>query len=246
MKRPVVVIPILLALLSLACSLSGWDAPAPALPTPATIDPTLWALETQLAQPPATTAATATPAAADTAVATDIALPTATPPPTANPAACLFGTWQATNIQDYVVAAIPPDMAQEYNPTYQSTSGQAYLSFFENGLVTLQAYQLNIEFEIQAGIFRVGLVVALDGLSSGQYSADASQVTTQNMTTTGLTASARALEQDVISPAQILASLPLVQPPFHTATYQCDAQTLSLRLNAYPATIPPLQFQHQP
>jgi hypothetical protein len=235
-----------LALFILACSFLGWNPSPQPLPTLGVTDPTAHALETLLAQPIVATAtgqilpvATLQPA--------NTPIPTSAPAlPTANPAACLIGTWQATNIQDYVIAAISPEMMQEYRPEYKNTTGQAYVSFFENGLVTIQAYKLVLEFEIQAGIFRVGLLITLDGLSSGQYQADGSQLTTNSMTTTGLTASARALEQDVMPPEQIVAALPLVQPPFNNATYQCDGQTLSLRLNAYPESIPPLQFQRQP
>lgn len=244
MKRKNLILPVSLALLVIACSFLGQNAQPETSPTPGGIDPTVHALETSLAQPIVATttnlpAPTPSHAPTATAMAEIVASPT-------SPAACLIGTWQATNIQDYVIAAIPPEMIEQYNPTYQSSSGQVYVSFFNNGLVTIQAYQLALEFEVQATIFRVGLTIALDGMASGQYVADASQVTTSNMTTTGMTASARSLEQDVMPQEQIIASLPLVQSPFNVANYQCTDQTLSLRLTAYPESIPPLQFQRVP
>jgi hypothetical protein len=234
-----------LALFIVACAFFGIGERPVAIPTGA-LDPTLHVLETSLAQPPA-----APGIVAESTLAPSPANPPTdtipdTVPPTSSAAGCLVGTWQAVNIQDYVIAAIPPRMMEEYQPTYQNTSGAVYISFFNNGLVTIQAYKLALEFDIQSGIFRVGLVVALDGLSSGQYQADGVQVVTSRMTTTGLTASARAFEQDVIAPEQIIAALPLVQPPFDVASYQCDAQTLSLRLSAYPENIPALQFQRMP
>ncbi|MFZ6026733.1 MAG: hypothetical protein ACOYYS_03370 [Chloroflexota bacterium] len=235
-------------LLLMACALPGWGQPQDAVPTLVVHDPTINAIETALMQPTASPVPPTYTPIPEFPTHTPIPeLPTHTVTPTEDAlAACLIGTWRATNIQDYVIAAIPADMMEEYRPEYKSSTGQVYVSFFDNGLVTIQAYQLALEFDIQAAIFRVGLTISLDGMSSGQYETDGNQLKTSKMTTTGLSASAKSLGQDVVSSDTIIAALPLVQPPFDQATYFCTDQTLMVVMNAYPDTIPPLAFQRQP
>lgn len=223
-----------------ACALPGWGQPQDSAPTLVIHDPTINAIETALMQPTASSVPTTTHTPIPN-VPTDTAAPPEDPL-----AACLIGTWRATNIQDYVIAAIPADMMQEYKPEYKNSTGQVYVSFFDNGMITIQAYQLALEFNIQASIFKVGLTISLDGMSTGQFVAEGDQLTTRDMTTTGLTASAKSLGQDVASSDDIIASLPLVKPPFDQALYQCSDQALLLTMNAYPEGIPPLAFQRQP
>jgi hypothetical protein len=231
----------------LACALPGLGEPQ-ATPTLVIHDPTINALETLLMQPTASFTPQSSPTATLTPAApTDTSAPADTATPTEDPLAkCLIGTWRATNIQDYVIAAIPAGMVEQYKPAYKNSSGQVDVTFFENGMVTIQASQLALEFDIQASIFRVGLTISLDGVSGGEFVTNGDQLTTRNMSSTGMTASAKSLGQDVVTSESIVNSLPLVKPPFDQATYQCVDQTLLLKLIAYPDSIPPLMFQRQP
>lgn len=248
----------LITIFVFACVLPGWGEQQ--TENIVVNDPTVNALETAIApkitftqvseveiQPsmtflPATDVSTATINAPTAPEATPIPDFTATPASSA----CLVGTWQITNLQDYVLAAIPPEMIQEYQPTYKSTSGQAYVKFSNDGTVTIQTSQLEIRFDVKAGAFSVELTVRVDGTANGLYQADASQLSTSDMNTSGMTASAKVLGQSVLDETQIISAIPLVQPPFNTATYQCGEQGLALRLVAYPENVPALNFQRVP
>ena len=83
----------------------------------------------------------------------------------------------------------------------------------------------------------------LDGTAVGNYMVDNTTLTTANMDTSGLSASAQALNEDLIEPEQIIDSIPFINPPFNTAKYACQGDTLELRLSGYPGNIPPLVFR---
>jgi hypothetical protein len=68
-------------------------------------------------------------------------------------------------------------------------------------------------------------------------------LTTSQMDTSGITAAAEAMGQNVVEPAQIIGFIPLVKPPFNTAIYTCAGDTLQLEFPAYPEDFPPLVFQ---
>ena len=71
---------------------------------------------------------------------------------------------------------------------------------------------------------------------------DQTTLTTSNMDTSGLIASAQVMGEDLIDPAQIISAIPFVQPPFNTAQYSCQGNTLELQVSGYPENIPPLVF----
>ena len=54
-----------------------------------------------------------------------------TPTPTVDPLIvsknCLAKTWEIDGLSDYVLAAVPPDLAEEYSLEYIDTTGTAYL-----------------------------------------------------------------------------------------------------------------------
>ena len=77
----------------------------------------------------------------------------------------------------------------------------------------------------------------------GTYEITERSLVIQNMDTSKLTASAKALNEDLMDPAQIIGSIPFVRPPFNTADYSCQGETLELKLSGYPNNMPPLVFQ---
>lgn len=170
-----------------------------------------------------------------------------TPVPTVDPVeaakSCLMKTWEINGLSDYVIAAVPPDIAKEYDLQYQDTSGQAYFTLTPEGKIKLQAENLEFFFTAGVSIFEVPVTVRIDGIAIGNYDVDGTILTTSNMDTSGLTASAQALNEDLIEPEQIINSIPFINPPYNTANYSCQGDTLELTLTGYPGDIPPLVFQ---
>ena len=170
-----------------------------------------------------------------------------TPVPTVDPVetakSCLVKTWEINGLSDYVIAAVPPDLAEEYDLQYQDTSGQAYFILSPEGEIKLQAENLEFLFTAGVSIFEVPVTVQINGTAVGNYEVDGTILTTSNMDTSGLTASAQALNEDLIEPEQIINSIPFINPPFNTAKYTCQGDTLELTLAGYPGNIPPLVFQ---
>jgi hypothetical protein len=163
------------------------------------------------------------------------------------PEVCLAGTWEISDINEYVLAAIPPEMAEQYELAYTGTSGSAYFILSPDGQVRLQAVDLEMLFEAKAAIFTVPVTVRLDGEAVGRYTAEGSDathgtLTTSEMDTSNLTASAQAMGQDLLTQAQILRAIPLLQPPANKAQYVCTDNTLQLKVSSYPEDVPPLVF----
>jgi hypothetical protein len=239
-KTPLLIIPVLTGLAMLACGLPGLATQSRAAPTPtekisAQASPTSDQAVNSNTQPVAT---------ATTASATPVA--TATPAPTVDPdaaaMACLSGAWEIVDLSSYVIAAIPPEMMEQYKVQYQGTNGKTYLTFTPQGTISLEAEQLELLFKARVSLFTVQLTVSLDGTINGNYTVEGNTLTTTNMNTSGMSASAEAAGQELLAPAQIIAAIPLVQPPFNTAEFQCTGDALQLRIPAYPDSVPPLDF----
>lgn len=217
------IITITIALLVLACNLPGavvlTSTPMPETP----------------AQP------TSAPAATQTAQAENTAVPPATP--TSIP--CVYGTWKASDLSAVILAAIPQETIDQYGLRYRSTSGKLLLTLNPDGSAYFDANDLKMEFDAKIAFFTVPLVISLDGESSGRYSDDGSTITTSGFETAGITASARAAGQDVLSQADILSGIPMLQPPFNVAAYTCSGDTLQASVAGYPATIPALTFERE-
>ncbi len=168
--------------------------------------------------------------------------PVTTAVPTVSAQACLVGTWEINGLSDYVLAAIPPDMAEEYELQYQGTNGNAYFTLSPDGVAILQVEQLEFLFEARFSVFTVPITVSVDGQAVGEYFVDGNILTTSSMDTSGLTASAQAMGNDLADPAEIIEAIPLIRPPFNKAEYSCAGDTLRLELLAYPESMPPLVF----
>ncbi len=182
----------------------------------------------------------ATPAAPVENIFQSQVVPSPTPIPTATQELCLIGDWEVSGLSDYILALIPPEMAEQYKLKYQGTNGSAYFSLLPDGSLIMQADQLELIFEAQASIFTVPVSASLDGQVSGKYSVDGDILTTSDMDTSGLSASAQAMGNQLMDKAQIIDAIPLLSPPFNTAQYSCSGDTLQLRLPAYPESLPPL------
>jgi hypothetical protein len=184
-----------------------------------------------------------------TTVVVNTPLPTLPPmpTPTTDPAiaaqTCLAGTWEISDLSAYILAAIPPDLASQYALQYQSSSGEAYFTLTPDGEFIMQADQLQMLFEAKVSIFKAQVSVKVDGEATGMYTVQDDTLTTSNVDTSGLQASAQALGNDLVDPAQLIRAIPLIQPPSNSAEFTCAGDQLQLKISSYPESIPPLVFQ---
>jgi hypothetical protein len=169
------------------------------------------------------------------------------PTPTTDPAiaakACLAGTWQINDLSAYILAAIPPELANQYGLQYQSSSGEAFFTLSPDGKFSMQADQLQMLFEAKVSIFKAQVTVNVDGEAIGKYTVEDNTLTTSDVDTSGLEASAQALGNDLVDPAQLISAIPLIQPPSNSAEFTCAGDQLQLKILSYPENIPPLVFK---
>jgi hypothetical protein len=185
-----------------------------------------------------------------TALATlpQVQAPLATPTsaPTSDPLisakACLANEWEVTDISSSVIAAIPPEMVQEYNLKYKGTTGKGFYSLTEDGEILMRAEDLVLQFTARASVFDVPVNVTIDGEARGKYTLDGDMLSTSDMDTSGLTATAQALGQDIADRETILNAFPLINPPHNRAEYACLGDNLQLKPTSYPESVPPVVF----
>lgn len=177
-------------------------------------------------------------AAENTPVATNA--PTQTEDSSTATTSCLFGTWEMGDLSPYILAAIPQDMAEQYNLAYQGANGRALFTLSPDGNLNIQADKMEMLFEAQASILKVPISVKVDGEAVGKYRLEANRLTTLDVNTSGLSASAQAFGNDLIDSTQILDAIPLLRSPFNTAEFTCVGDRLQLRVLSYPEEIPPL------
>ena len=156
---------------------------------------------------------------------------------------CLAKTWEIKGLSDYVLAAVPPELAEEYSLEYIDTTGAAYLKLTSDEKIELQIRDLVFLFNARFSIFEVPVTVEIDGIADGTYQVEDNTLRFTGIDTSGLTASAKALDEEIMEPDQIINAIPFVRPPFNTATYTCQDDELTLKISGYPDNIPPLVFQ---
>ncbi len=167
-------------------------------------------------------------------------------PPTSSPdltgATCLMGKWTIDDFSPYVLSALPQDMVQQYQITYNDMSGHVLLTFNEDKTMALQADQLQINFSGKISFMKVPLKLSVDGPATGTYQADDSNLTTENVDTNKMQASASAMGQNLVDPPTIISAIPLLGPPTNQAKYTCSGDILQMRILAYPDNVPSFVF----
>jgi hypothetical protein len=146
------------------------------------------------------------------------------------------------NLSPYVISALPQDMVQQYQISYNDMSGHVSLTFNDDKTMALNADQLLFNFSGKLGFMRVPLTVSVDGPASGTYQADDSNLKTENVDTNKIQASAQSMGQDLVDPPTIISAIPLLSEPTNTAKYTCTGDILQLKVLAYPDNIPSLVF----
>lgn len=179
-------------------------------------------------------------AAENTPVATNA--PTQTVDSSTTVTSCLFGAWEIDDLSPYILAAIPQDMAEQYNLVYQGANGRALFTLSPDGNLNIQADKMEMLFEAQTSILKVPISVKVDGEARGKYRVEANRLTTLDVNTSGMIASAQAFGNDLIDSAQILDAIPLLRSPFNTAEFTCVGDGLQFKVLSYPEKMPPLVF----
>jgi hypothetical protein len=168
--------------------------------------------------------------------------PTMTVDPNKAAKMCLTKTWEIDGLGEYILAAVPQELSQEYHLEYVESTGSANLTLQPDEIILLNADNLVLHFSAQYAIFQVPVTVSIDGTGVGTYEVKNSTLIIENMDTSGMTASAKALNEDLMDPEQILRAIPFVQPPLNTAEFTCQGDKLSLKMIGYADEIPQLIF----
>lgn len=168
--------------------------------------------------------------------------PTQTITPSTPAESCLAGAWEISDLSPYILAAIPQDMAEQYNLVYQGANGRALFTLSPDGNLNIQADNMEMLFEAQTSILKVPISVKVDGEARGKYRVEANRLTTLDVNTSGMIASAQAFGNDLIDSAQILDAIPLLRSPFNTAEFTCVGDGLQFKVLSYPEKMPPLVF----
>ena len=72
----------------------------------------------------------------ETTIQTEIS-PAPTVDPILEAQSCLANTWEINGLSDYVIAAVPPDLAEEYDLQYEDTTGAAYFILSPDGKIII-------------------------------------------------------------------------------------------------------------
>jgi hypothetical protein len=132
----------------------------------------------------------ATESAAESPIPTMAA--TNTPEPTSTPAtglACLSGTWELVNIENYMDSVIPPEMAGLL--TYVENSGTASANFNPDGTYTYQVNQFRVQYSMDMGSGPMTMEVLMNGEGNGTYEAvDDNTLTFTELDNSGVTLTA--------------------------------------------------------
>ncbi len=182
---------------------------------------------------------------ADQPLSTATVLPQVQPTekPTVSTADCLAGVWEPGDLSPYVIASIPPDMTQQAQLTYKGQSGRITISLSNNGKISMQGEQFKLLFDAKVSILTLPVEVSLDGKATGSYQVSGDTLTTSEMNNSGLSASAKMAGQDLVDQATILSAIPLLQPPYNSASFTCSGSLLKMKLVGYSDNLPPLELK---
>jgi hypothetical protein len=171
--------------------------------------------------------------------ATPLPAPTLTvEPPAVDPnlagAACLVGSWQMNDFNQYLQTALP-QVTEGVEVQIEEVSGSLTYTFNTDG-TTLGSAQ---DFRVNAQVTTNGLTlpgeITLNGSTQGQYAVDESQslLTVSSVTPGDLTLSANVSGIPIVSdtPVNDLLMFGADQSGSSSTEFDCTGNTLSLRVN---------------
>ncbi len=109
--------------------------------------------------------------------------PAAPPAQAASGAECIVGTWELTDLSEYMKSVVPDTGG---TLTYQGTSGSARYIFGADGKAQIQADNLQVSYKMGAGI-NLDFQVGLNGSGTADYTvAEGNLLSTTNVNVDGL------------------------------------------------------------
>jgi hypothetical protein len=157
--------------------------------------------------------------------------------------ACLVGVWQPVNIGNYLVAAIPADAIPSEQVSFKNTTGQIWYKFNSDKTFGVSAQDLKLNFNVKVNILTLGLEIGINGPANGGYSLSGNELITENVQTDQLSAHATMSGAQVVEPAVVISYIPLLKPPFNQAEYQCNGNSLTLKINAMAQNVPAISLE---
>jgi hypothetical protein len=96
--------------------------------------------------------------------------PTSTPEPTEPPStglACLSGTWELVNVENYMNSVVPPELAAGL--TFIGNSGTVSVNFVSDGTYTYTWNEFQVQYTMDVGSGPVPLEIDMNGDGSGIF-----------------------------------------------------------------------------
>lgn len=161
--------------------------------------------------------------------------PTNTPVPTDTPAPivaagggdCVVGSWQVTNMQDYMESLMGSALDDSLgNFTFVSQTGEALINFGADGRATMNADNFALHFTIDVSGVSLDMAVTLNGTSSSDFVVDSpGQITFSNGDTSDMSLSVTIGGNETTSSSD-LTSFFGEPDTTSTFTYECQGSTM--------------------
>lgn len=149
-------------------------------------------------------------------------------------AACLVGTWQIDDLNQYMQAVLP-QMIEGAQAQIKDVSGVLTYSFNADGTTIGLAQDFMVTADVTTSGFTVPGEITLNGATSGQYLVDESQtlVTLSSVAPGSLVVSASVSGIPVVqdAPMNDLLSFNSGQSASGSTTFLCDGNTLTLAID---------------
>lgn len=210
---------LILALMLTACAGNTATATPAAPASPATSAPAPTSVPTSVPVAP-----TATPV--PTAVPTATTAPTATPVPPATGNACLVGTWELSDMSQYMQSVMATSGSAV---SLVGQSGKITYVFGADGSAKVDAQDFTMKMAMTVEKLTLELDVVMSGGATSTYAATADKVTFSGGELQGLKVSAtmNGTEMFKSTPAELAAMFGVSpDPKYSTFGYQCTADKL--------------------
>ncbi len=145
--------------------------------------------------------------------------------------ACIVGTWEMKDFEQYLAAVIPPEITSTGKLTYDGTTGRATYTFTGNGQAGIQAEAFTVQYEMNMSGLNLPMEIILDGSGSANYAVNGGQVLFSNVDSANLFMSIN-LGGAAVMPATPVTGLFPDGETDSAVAFTCEGNTLTLTMPA--------------
>ena len=163
--------------------------------------------------------------------------------PTATSSICLVGVWSIRNPEIYYKYSLPPGSFDLTTLTYKDSAGGIGYRFDSKGVLTIEAVGFNGKFDVKEGAETLPLEIMMNGFASGTFTINSDTVQLDEVVTSEIEYSATYGGEPMMSTNKVAEFAPLFLPPYTTAKFECNSETLTLQLLNFPGYQEKIEFQ---